>query len=178
MAQYFAFLRAINVGGHTVKMDALRFLFEECGCSHVETFIASGNVIFESSEVDQIALTRRIEAHLLYKLGYAVAVFLRTSPEMTGIAGHHAFSDPEKATIFIAFLSLPPDEKASERLSAFNSADNQFQIHGREVYWLCRTRFSDSVFSGALLEKTMGMPVTIRNSTTLFKMTQKYIGPG
>lgn len=178
MAQYFAFLRAINVGGHTVKMDALHFLFEECGCSQVETFIASGNVIFESSEVDPVALTRRIEAHLLHKLGYPVAVFLRTPDEMKGIVGHQAFSDPEKATIYIAFLSTPPYDKAGESLSVFNSADNQFQIHGREVYWLCRTRFSDSAFSGALLEKTMGMQATIRNSTTLFKMTQKYIGPG
>jgi uncharacterized protein (DUF1697 family) len=178
MPKYFAFLRAINVGGHTVKMDSLRILFEECGCSQVETFIASGNVIFESSEVDQAALTRRIEAHLLQKLGYAVAVFLRTSDEMMGIVGRQVFSAPEKATIYIAFLSLPPDEKASERLSAFNSTDNQFQIYGREVYWLCRTRFSDSVFSGALLEKTMGFQATIRNSTTLFKMTQKYTGSG
>jgi uncharacterized protein (DUF1697 family) len=178
MAQYFAFLRAINVGGHTVKMDALRFLFAECGCSYVETFIASGNAIFESSEVDQVALTRRIEAHLFHNLGYAVAVFLRTPDEMTSIVGHQAFSNPEKSTIYIAFLPIPPDEKASEKLSAFNSTDNQFQLHGREVYWLCRTRFSDSIFSGAILEKTMGMQATIRNFTTIFKMTQKYIGPG
>ena len=43
MTRYIAFLRAINVGGHTVKMDQLRALFEELGLSNVETFIASGN---------------------------------------------------------------------------------------------------------------------------------------
>ena len=45
MPKYVALLRAINVGGHTVKMDRLRRLFEELGFKNVETFIASGNVI-------------------------------------------------------------------------------------------------------------------------------------
>ena len=49
MTRYIAFLRAINVGGHVVKMDALRRLFESLGFSNVETFIASGNVLFETN---------------------------------------------------------------------------------------------------------------------------------
>ena len=50
MPRYIAFLRAINVGGrHTVKMDFLRDFFESLGFSNVETFIASGNVVFDSS---------------------------------------------------------------------------------------------------------------------------------
>jgi uncharacterized protein (DUF1697 family) len=48
MPKYVAFLRAINVGGRTVKMGHLRSLFEAMGFSNVETFIASGNVIFDS----------------------------------------------------------------------------------------------------------------------------------
>jgi uncharacterized protein (DUF1697 family) len=47
MNKHIAFLRAINVGGHTVKMDTLRQLFESLGFTNVETFLASGNVIFE-----------------------------------------------------------------------------------------------------------------------------------
>ena len=50
MPRYIAFLRAINVGGHnTVKMDFLRQLFESLGFSNVETFIASGNIVFETT---------------------------------------------------------------------------------------------------------------------------------
>ena len=48
MPRHIAFLSAINVGGHTVKMDLLCRLFEELGLKDVETFIASGNVIFRS----------------------------------------------------------------------------------------------------------------------------------
>ena len=48
MPRYIAFLRAINIGGHTVKMDDLRQLFESLQFTSVETFIASGNVIFKA----------------------------------------------------------------------------------------------------------------------------------
>jgi uncharacterized protein (DUF1697 family) len=59
-----AFLRAINVGGHTVRMAMLRALFEELGLDDVETFIASGNVVFSASAKNVPALERRIEQHL------------------------------------------------------------------------------------------------------------------
>jgi uncharacterized protein (DUF1697 family) len=61
MTQYVAFLRAINVGGHTVKMTDLRELFETLRFKKVETFIASGNVIFESPVDDTGELEQRIE---------------------------------------------------------------------------------------------------------------------
>lgn len=176
MPKYFAFLRAINVGGHTVKMDVLRSLFEECGCSNVETFIASGNVIFEAGSNTPGELAHKIESHLSKQLSYTVVVFLRTTDELTGILKYKAFPDDGTSTIYIAFLSNTPDDFVVEKFAHFNTAENEFRIHNREVYWLCRTRFSDSSFSGSQLEKTLGMPVTIRNLSTLKKMVRKYVG--
>src|SRR6476620_4469524 len=74
-----AFLRAINVGGHTVKMEVLRRLFEELGFENVETFIASGNVIFDAPDDDQGALEKQIEGQLRTSLGYEVATFVRSA---------------------------------------------------------------------------------------------------
>ena len=85
MTRYIAFLRAINVGGHTVKMDILRQLFEELGLSKVETFIASGNVIFETPSQNERELEERIQAKLHASLGYQVATFLRTDQEVASI---------------------------------------------------------------------------------------------
>ena len=64
MPKLIAFLRAINVGGHNVKMDALRELFIELGCTNVETFIASGNVIFDSKAKNIKTLENKIAEHL------------------------------------------------------------------------------------------------------------------
>ena len=69
MPKYVAFLRAINVGGHTVKMEHLRILFEELGFENVETFIASGNVIFDSKTKSTKTLETKIEKHLRQALG-------------------------------------------------------------------------------------------------------------
>ena len=77
--RYIAFLRAINVGGHVVKMDALRAHFAALRLTAVESFIASGNVIFLATSADPTALEQRIEARLAAQLGYSVATFLRPS---------------------------------------------------------------------------------------------------
>jgi len=173
-----AFLRAINVGGHTVKMDELRRLFEALGFSRVETFIASGNVIFDCPAQDVQELEKRIESFLKESLGYEVATFLRTTSELAEIAGYHPFPDEqlagESATLYIAFLHRPPDEQAERKLEEFRSAVDDFHVHDREVYWLCRARISESAFSGGLLEKTLGMQATLRNSTTVRKLAAKY----
>ena len=78
MARYIAFLRAINVGGHTVRMGDLRQIFEDLGFTGVRTFLASGNVAFESSTQNLKMVEKAIEAGLLQALGYEVVVFLRT----------------------------------------------------------------------------------------------------
>src|SRR4051794_18872573 len=91
MTRYFVFLRAINVGGHTVKMEALRAHFEALGFASVSTFIASGNVIFEAAEQDTATIERQIETRLHEQLGYPVSAFVRTSDELTAIAEHTPF---------------------------------------------------------------------------------------
>jgi len=75
--RYAALLRAINVGGHTVKMKELCTLFEAMKLSNVRSVIASGNVLFES-RAGAAALEARIEDGLRKSLGYDVETFLRT----------------------------------------------------------------------------------------------------
>lgn len=105
--RYFAFLRAINVGGHTVKMDTLWQIFESLGYSSVDTYIASGNVIFECPGMERVWLEREIEARLREALGYDVATFLRTPDELAVIVAYRAFplAELDVARAFnIAFL--------------------------------------------------------------------------
>jgi len=177
-AQYIAFLRAINVGGHTVKMEHLRRLFEAMGHSNVETFIASGNVIFDSTSKSAQALEKKIAAHLHASLGYEVATFIRTPSELAAIAQYKPFSNAELNaegnTLYIGFLPDNPSDAAKKKLLACTTKSDDFHINGREVYWLCRKLFSESEFSGKELEKVLGMPATLRNSTTAKKIAAKY----
>ena len=57
---------------------------------------------------------------------------------------------------------------------ALRTPADDFHVHEREIYWLCRTRISESAFSGGLLEKTIGLPATMRNISTVSKLAAKY----
>ena len=79
MTRYVAFLRAINVGGHIVKMETLRDLFTAHGLAKVETFIASGNVIFESKAAADKKLELARERLKLEREKFEITV-VRSSP--------------------------------------------------------------------------------------------------
>ena len=176
--RYVAFLRAINVGGHVVKMDALRQHFESLRLRNVETFIASGNVIFEAATRDAGSLETEIEERLHKKLGYEVATFLRTPRELAAVVAQQPFgaADPLDAghSLSIGFAKREPDANAHTKLQAHASDVDDFRIIGREVFWLCRVRISESKFTGARLEKVLGSPATFRNVTTVRKLAAKY----
>ncbi|MDP8961686.1 MAG: DUF1697 domain-containing protein, partial [Actinomycetota bacterium] len=105
MATYAAFLRGINVGGHMVKNDRLRELFEDLGFEEVRTFFASGNLIFQTHDVSIFALEGRIESRLREGLGYDVPTFVRTAEKVAAAAAHTPFPDAsEEGTLHIAFL--------------------------------------------------------------------------
>jgi uncharacterized protein (DUF1697 family) len=176
MPRYVAFLRAINVGGHIVKMDYLRSLFEELGFTNVETFIASGNVVFDSSSKIPASLEKKIEGHLHKHLGYEVKTFVRSVAAVANIAASKPFGElgDDGATLFIGFIADVPTAEAKKKLAACCSKVNQFVVLDREVFWLCRQKFSDSDFSGAQLEKILGTKTTLRNSNTAKRIAAKY----
>ncbi len=136
MPRHIAFLRAINVGGHTVKMERLRELFASLGLANVETFIASGNVIFESSARKAAAIERTIETGLRDALGFEVATFIRTPAELVAVAERQPFpaSQFEGAAAFnIGFLREPLEAAAEGKLMALRTAVDDFRVHGREI---------------------------------------------
>ncbi|MGH2538802.1 MAG: DUF1697 domain-containing protein [Candidatus Promineifilaceae bacterium] len=177
MPEYVAFLRAINVGGHIVKMDALRRLFEGLDFANVETFIASGNVRFAAPAADRPALEAQMEAQLEASLGYPVATFLRTPAEVAGIAAYRPFAPAELEAagnrLYVALLAEPPAGDRVAALLAYRSEVDDLHVHGREVYWLYRRPLGASRFSAALLEKALGRAATVRNMNTIRRLAAK-----
>lgn len=179
MTKYIALLRAINVGGHTVKMDQLKKLFEKMGFDKVETFIASGNVIFETKSKSVDSIRKKIEIELEKSLGYKVAAFIRTTEELRSIVYYKPFKESDLSQIgnslYIAFLNNQPTKVLQKKISILSDKVNEFHFNKKEMYWLCRKNFSDSGISGKTLEKALGAEITVRNSTTVKKMATKII---
>jgi uncharacterized protein (DUF1697 family) len=178
VSRSFAFLRAINVGGHTVTMARLKDLFQEAGLRNVETFIASGNVIFEGAKGTEAALQRRIETHLRASLGYEVATFLRTDRELADLVKACPFEEAEVASaraLNVALLHAPLSPEAEVRLQALRTEVDAFQAVGREVWWLCRMKQSESAFSNSVFEKTTKVQATFRGLNSLQRLAAKYL---
>ena len=171
MARYIALLRAINVGKHIVKMERLRALFEELGFKNVETFIASGQVIFESGATDASKLEAKIEKHLRASLGYDVATFIRTPAQLRKVS---KLARGDGRTLYVFFTRKKPAKTAVDKLATYQNDVDEFEVHGTEVFWYCRTTLTASKFTGALLEKIIGMPATARNVNTIHRLVEKY----
>lgn len=178
MTKYIAFLKAINVGGHTIKMDYLKKLFEKMSFSNIETFIASGNVVFEIKSKSVDPIRKKIEVELEKSLGYNVATFLRTVNKLKEISEYKPFKDSElkdkNNSLYIAFLNSPPLKESIKKTKALQDKFNAFHFNKNEMYWLCRKSFSDSGITGKKLEKALGTNTTIRNSTTVKKIAAKF----
>lgn len=171
--KYVAFLRAINVGGHAIiKMTDLKKMFEAAGLANVQTYIQSGNVIFESEETAD-SLAKQIERQLEKAAEYKIELFVRTMREVQSIAEKSPFKAKDGEIVYVTFLNKKPDKKTQQALLDLKSEADQFAFKGREVYTLRRDR-ERSAFSNNFVEKILKMPATSRNLTTIAKIAEKY----
>jgi uncharacterized protein (DUF1697 family) len=177
--RYVAFLRAVNVGGRVVKMDALRGHFEAAGFTGVETFIASGNVIFDTRAKAGPALEAKIESLLNTALGYEVPTFVRSLDEVLIAAGRNLFPEKDVAAagaLLVGLLKPPVDPGAQKRLDAIDPTQHNFKIAGRELYWLCRVKQSETKLTPGQIERALGGATTMRAISSIRKLAAKHCG--
>jgi uncharacterized protein (DUF1697 family) len=122
MQTYIAMLRGINVSGHKIiKMQQLRACLSSLGFRNVQTYVQSGNVIFEADEDPPARLCEKIEKCILRDFGFPVPVLLKTSQELQRIVQDNPFVkkpgiDPSK--LHVTFLSKPAPKIATASLGA------------------------------------------------------------
>lgn len=179
MPHYVAFLRGINLGNRRIKMDELRAHFAALKFTDVATFIASGNVLFETKATDDAKLARRIEQHLEKSLGYPVDTFVRTRAEVAAIIRFRPFAAAELAapenTVHAAFLRAPLGADQRRGLLACRTEVDEFAVEGREFYWLCRTRTHESKVWSLPALRALKLPThSMRNLTSLRKLAAQF----
>lgn len=177
MTIYIALLRGINVGGkNKIKMAELKKMLEGLGLIRVQTYIQSGNVLFESEEmVDELQI--RLEEEIEATFGFSVRVILRTSDELNRIVANNPFSDEEvaaaealsnKECLYVAMLQDEPTPEGRERLGAYQNDHDKFCIEGKEVYLLFDHGAGNSKLANSLHK--LGVPATVRNWKTMNKL--------
>lgn len=180
MPRCVAFLRAVNVGGNIIKMTDLRAVFESLGFSNVASFIASGNVIFDCRATDLRRLEALIARRLEGEFGYPTAVFVRTDADVSRIARYKPFRESDLASaraLNVVFLESALTAAAQKALMTLKTPIDDFHVDGREMYWLCRRKQSESTFSNAVFERMLKMRATFRGVNTIARLAAKYCVP-
>jgi len=176
MTRQIAFLRAINVGGRNVSMSVLKREFERLGLREVDSFIASGNIIFKADGRPVEALAHRIETGLRAALGYDVDAFIRSEAEVAAIARYRPFSAAAMAratALNVGFLTAPLPPPARRTLQALATEIDAFHAHDREIYWMCQQKQSESTFSNAIMERALKVRATFRGINTITRLAAR-----
>ena len=132
MTLYVALLRAVNVGGTgKMPMAALRALCTEAGFKNARTFIASGNVVFES-EANEASVKTRLERALQAYAGKPVRAMIRTRQELAAILAENPFADAPPSRCLVIFLDAPPPPDALLKVTGQNA--EEIAPGRREIY--------------------------------------------
>jgi uncharacterized protein (DUF1697 family) len=132
MASYVALLRAVNVGGTgKLPMADLKAMCEKAGFGKVRTYIASGNVVFDSRE-DEGRVKAIPEAALAAYAGKPVGVLVRTAAELAQVLANNPFPNAAPSRTVVIFLNEPPGREALERISGKDGED--VRLGRREIY--------------------------------------------
>jgi uncharacterized protein (DUF1697 family) len=102
-----------------------------------------------------------------------VKAFLRTAPELIAVAAHRPFPDRRiraAGAFCVGFMARPLEPAAKRLLSALKTEIDDFHVHEREVYWLCKKRQHESRFSNVVFEKALGARITFRGAATVQKL--------
>lgn len=131
MTVYVGLLRAVNVGGRKLVMTDLKAVADGLGLGQARTYIASGNLLFVSSDSESEA-KGKLEAALTRHMGKTVSVMVRTGKEMAAVAKANPFASEPGNKVVAIFLDEAPPRDAAE--SAKNVTDERIALGRKEIY--------------------------------------------
>jgi uncharacterized protein (DUF1697 family) len=176
LSRYVAFLRGMNLGKRRVTNPELERAFSALELENVATFIASGNVIFDSKSGEG-ALVKKLEPHLQKSFGYPVPTFLRTLDHLAGVAKVRPFAAARHKSaknFIVGFLPEPLTPSQKKVVLALTGPKDDFHVEGREIYWLIQTMQSESEAFRVPLDKRAGTVSTWRNINTIDRILAKF----
>jgi uncharacterized protein (DUF1697 family) len=177
MNTYICILRGINVSGQKkIKMADLRDLLENSSELHqVQTYIQSGNILFDASHKDPSFLSRHIHQLILDHYGFEVPVMLRTAEEWEEVINNIPYPPDvvnDEKSIYITFLEEAPTAEQALQLDPAPYSPEQFMIRHRDVYLYLPRGYGRTRLNNNFFEKKLGITATTRNWKTTNKLLE------
>ena len=173
-ATFIALLRAVNVGGRrVVAMSDLRALVAGLGFDAPQSLLQSGNLVFRGRESSAASLERALEDAARIRLGLRTGFHVRTGKEWSRVLARNPFpraAECDPGHLHVLFMKEAPAASCIEALRAAITGRETVAGDGRHVYAVYPDGVGRSKLTTALIEKALGMPVTMRNWNTVSKL--------
>lgn len=171
MKTYIVLLKGINVGGHKkVPMAELRELLTKSGFENVQTYIQSGNVVFQSSKSDISAIENKIQKDILDYFGFEVSVLVITRLELKRIFDTSPFSEEKKKASYFMMLHDTPTDALVKIASEKVYEGEEYKIIKNCIYYFCDKGFGQAKFNANFFERQLKTFATARNYNTMVKL--------
>jgi uncharacterized protein (DUF1697 family) len=165
MTAFVALLRAVNVGGTgKLPMSELAAMCQAAGFGKVRTYIASGNVVFES-DLSEAKVKAELETRLAHYAGKPVGVLVRTAKEMAKVLAGNPFPDAAGNRAVVIFLDAEPPSDAADK-SVGRADDEAIGLGEREIY----VRYGEAGQGNSKLRIPSAKAGTARNLNTVAKL--------
>ena len=172
MSTHVALLRGVNVGGrHKLPMKDLAGLFVAAGCREVQTYIQSGNVVFQATAAVARKVPALVAAAIQERFGFDSPVVVRSAAELLAVVRDNPY--PQGTDLLsVLFLADAPSAAQVASLDPQRSAPDTFVVKGREIYLhtprgLAETKLTNAYFDGKLRTVSTG-----RNWRTVLKLVE------
>jgi uncharacterized protein (DUF1697 family) len=168
-----ALLRAVNVGGRTLKMADLVRLALDLGLERPRTLLQSGNLVFETDEAPDGDLERRLEAEAAVRFGFEVDFLVRSAAAWRDVIANNPFPEAARddpSHLVVMPLRTTPAEGAIEVLRASIAGREDAALSGRELYLVYPDAIGRSKLTIQLIERRLATRGTARNWNTAIRL--------
>ncbi|GAA1856297.1 DUF1697 domain-containing protein [Microbacterium koreense] len=180
MTTYLAFLRAVNLGAkRKFPKDDIRRVVEGVGFTGVETYIASGNVRFDTTMRSRDRITQMLERAFLEDRGFDVPTIVFSASEFAELARETARLHAERPGLARHYVYLLPEEPPASVVEAVEATSNDLGdmvVRGRAAHALLRPGYEDGVVDPLGATKLLGI-ATNRNATVVTTLGEKWCTP-
>ena len=171
MPTHVALLRGVNVSGqNTMKMDTLKNALETEGFDDVQTYIQTGNVLFNSDETQQEVLAYKIKRVVFSTFGHDIGVMMRYKSDLEVIVKNKPFDI--EVNVYVALFDKEPQQDDFQKLLKVLSGGDVAVLSGRTLYVKYGVNAGKSKLSNKLIETKLKVNSTMRNWNTVVKLLE------
>ena len=169
MPTYISLLRGINVSGQKkILMADLKSLYEELGFTNVQTYIQSGNVVFEYQKITTVKLQEMIFEKIKSHYDFEVPNLILAPSEIEEALNNNPYQNIEKP--YFTFLSENPKQENIDVLNSIVFDNEIFELKGKVLYAHYPNGAGRAKLNNNLIEKKLKVKATSRNLNTINKL--------